>query len=419
MRLSNLSEQKPLPIKPDQNRAREKHPSFSLFPLGMPDESVQQEFLDEIQLMKAVGSHKNIVSMVGCCTVEEPMFLLVEYAPYGDLLHYLRNHRKKACKDKHVYVNIPMSNEKLGRSNTFITPEDQIKTGGEIKTLNTKEEEKEDCNEEILTPGNLMAFAWHVCQGMEYLARKGYVHRDLAARNVLIGEKKIAKVSDFGLSRYVYEEKVYHGKRNRKLPFKWMSTEAIFDQTFTTKSDVWAFGVVLWEIVTLGGTPYPTIQSKELLQLLKNGYRMEKPDTCNEELYKMMQDCWQDNPENRPTFTQIRESLETIMQKNNPYLDLTAVDESQAEYNVQSFDSMEEESGDDENDDNVAVVLHEEAVENAKENISEEDPKSTNQSVDINTKTETQPGTGSNDCAKNPQGSETCVLNFNTLETRF
>ena len=75
--------------------------------------------------------------------------------------------------------------------------------------------------------------------------------------------------------------------------------------------------------------------------------------------YKMMQDCWQDNPENRPTFTQIRESLETIMQKNNPYLDLTAVDESQAEYNVQSFDSMEEESGDDENDDNVAVVLHE------------------------------------------------------------
>ena len=75
--------------------------------------------------------------------------------------------------------------------------------------------------------------------------------------------------------------------------------------------------------------------------------------------YKMMQDCWQDNPENRPTFTQIRESLETIMQKNNPYLDLTAVDESQAEYNVQSFDCMEEESSDDETDDNVAVVLHE------------------------------------------------------------
>ena len=81
-------------MKPDQNRAR-RHPSFSLFPLDMPDESVRQEFLDEIQLMKAVGSHENIVSMVGCCTVEEPMFLLVEYAPYGDLLHYLRNHRKK------------------------------------------------------------------------------------------------------------------------------------------------------------------------------------------------------------------------------------------------------------------------------------------------------------------------------------
>ena len=95
MRLSTLSEQKPLPTKPHKNRARERHPSFSLFPLDMPDESVRQEFLDEIQLMKAVGSHKNIVSMVGCYTVEEPMFLLVEYAPYGDLLHYLRNDSKK------------------------------------------------------------------------------------------------------------------------------------------------------------------------------------------------------------------------------------------------------------------------------------------------------------------------------------
>ena len=84
----------------------------------------------------------------------------------------------------------------------------------------------------------MLNFFFFSCFRKEYLARKGYVHRDLAARNVLIGEKKIAKVSDFGLSRYVYEEKVYHGKRNRKLPLKWMSTEAIFDQTFTTKSDV-------------------------------------------------------------------------------------------------------------------------------------------------------------------------------------
>ncbi|CAH3167641.1 unnamed protein product, partial [Porites lobata] len=327
----------------------------------LPDEVVRQDFLEEIQLMKAVGSHKNIVNMVGCCTVEEPVFLLVEYAPYGDLLHYLRKHRKTVLVyyfhlfkfrrsimlfrgegNKRICFNTPMSKAELGCSNTFTTPEDQIET-----SLNTEEEEKEDCNEDILTPGNLMAFAWHICQGMEYLARNGYVHRDLAARNVLIGEKKIAKVSDFGLSRHVYEEKVYHCKRNKKLPFKWMSTEAIFDHTFTTKSDVWAFGVVLWEIATLGGTPYPTIESEELFRLLKNGYRMEKPDTCNEELYKMMQDCWQDSPENRPTFTQILESLETIMQKENPYLYLTAADESQAEYNVRSFDNMAKESDDD------------------------------------------------------------------------
>ncbi|XP_073250033.1 uncharacterized protein [Porites lutea] len=377
---------------------------------NMPDESVRQDFLDEIQLMKAVGSHKNIVSMVGCCTLEEPMFLLVEYAPYGDLLHYLRKHRKT-------------SNKEHGGSVTFITPDDmtnRMKTSGETKSLKMEDqEEKEDHNEEILTYGNLMAFAWHICQGMDYLARKGYVHRDLAARNVLIGENKIAKVSDFGLSRHVYEEKVYHGKPNRKLPLKWMSTEAIFDHTFTTKSDVWAFGVVLWEIVTLGGTPYPTIESKELFRLLKNGYRMEKPDTCNKELYKMMHDCWQDNPENRPTFTQIRETLETIMQKDNPYVDLTAVKESHVEYNVQCFDSMAEESDDDQRDDNVEVVCHEEAGGNVKVNITKNDPQPSNLSVDSNIKSETQLRTGSNNCAKNHQDPEIYVGLFNTLETRF
>jgi len=187
-----------------------------------------------------------------------------------------------------------------------------------------------------------MAFAWQISQGMEYLAKKGFVHRDLAARNVLVGDHKVVKVADFGLTRHVYEERVYQAKRNRKLPLKWMSIEAIFDQTFTTQSDVWAFGVVLWELVTLGGTPYPTINNRELLSLLKGGYRMGKPDTCSEEIYNLMTKCWMESPNERPTFTKIREDLEIMMQKDNPYLDFDVLDESRDYYKVPSFNSAEE-----------------------------------------------------------------------------
>ncbi|EDO36551.1 predicted protein [Nematostella vectensis] len=205
---------------------------------------LRADFLKEIQLMKEVGSHRNIVNMLGCCTLTEPMFLIVEYLPYGDLLHYLRKRRGKSI---------------------------------DMDVMSVKEED------DVLTSGDLMAFAWQVAQGMEYLSKRGFVHRDLAARNVLVGDNKVAKVADFGLTRHMYED-LYQGKTSRKLPLKWMSIEAIFDQAFTSQSDVWAYGIFLWELVTMGGTPYPAINNRELLRLLKEGYRMEQPDTCSDDL---------------------------------------------------------------------------------------------------------------------------------------
>ncbi|XP_066025560.1 uncharacterized protein [Pocillopora verrucosa] len=354
---------------------------------GMADNDQRREFLEEIQLMKAVGTHRNIVNMLGCCTVNEPMFLLVEYIPYGDLLHYLRKRRGKTTRSDCIYVNntdAPKGDDGNIQILSFTQSAKTEERGRENTRMDQDEvHEDADDDEETLNPGDLLAFAWQISEGMEYLARKGFVHRDLAARNVLVGDNKIAKVADFGLTRHVYEEKVYHAKRNRKLPLKWMSVEAIFDQTFTAQSDVWAFGVLLWELVTLGGTPYPTVNNRELLRLLKDGYRMEKPDICNDEMYKMMRECWLENPFDRPTFTLIRERLEEMMQKDNPYLDLSVLDESQDCYNVPSFNSLVDESEDEVFDKEEGYDLLE---EDHKEIINDKD-----QPIKDSNKNETAP----------------------------
>nr|KAI8741439.1 ephrin type-A receptor 3-like [Biomphalaria glabrata] len=208
----------------------------------------RQDFLKEIQLMKKIGYHENIVSMLGCCTLRDPVCLVVEHVGQGDLLNYLKSIR-------HKLQALPSSRRQY--VNSII---------------------------EIIDPLDLLRFAGHITRGMDFLASKGFVHRDLAARNVLVGNNKVCKIGDFGLARYVYDNVVYINRRGGRLPVKWMSEEAIFDLTFSTASDVWSFGIVLFEIVTLGGTPYPTIPTRNLLKELQKGYRMERPVNCSQEL---------------------------------------------------------------------------------------------------------------------------------------
>lgn len=146
------------------------------------------------------------------------------------------------------------------------------------------------------------------------------LHRDLAARNVLVLDNKVVKVSDFGLSRDVYQNNVYCKKGSGKLPIRWMAPESITHQRYTTHSDVWSFGVLLWEIVTLGEYPYPEIHNADLLKFLQNGHRMQKPRNCGDEVYQIMLTCWKENPKERPTFTALKEQLETLLQDAANYL---------------------------------------------------------------------------------------------------
>uniref|UniRef100_A0A3B3WST2 Proto-oncogene tyrosine-protein kinase receptor Ret n=1 Tax=Poecilia mexicana TaxID=48701 RepID=A0A3B3WST2_9TELE len=251
-----------------------------------------RDLLSEFTLLKQVN-HPHVIKMYGACSQDGPLYLIVEYAKFGSLRNFLRESRK---------VGPSYMGRDANRNSSYL----------------------ENPDDRALTMGDLISFAWQISRGMQYLAEMKLVHRDLAARNVLVAEGRKMKISDFGLSRDVYEEDSYVKRSKGRIPVKWMAIESLFDHIYTTQSDVWSFGVLLWEIVTLGGNPYPGIAPERLFNLLKTGYRMERPENCSEEMYNLMLRCWKQEPDKRPTFSDISKELEKMMVKSRDYLDLAA-----------------------------------------------------------------------------------------------
>lgn len=163
-----------------------------------------------------------------------------------------------------------------------------------------------------LRTADLLEIAKQVALGMEFLSKNKVVHRDLAARNILVSADRTVKIADFGLSRDVYQENVYKKTGNGKLPIKWLALESMTHQVYTSQSDVWSFGILLYEIITLGGIPYPSIPTNRLIHLLKTGYRMERPKSCSHGLYELMLACWNFNPSERPNFNEIIKILDNL-----------------------------------------------------------------------------------------------------------
>ncbi|XP_032409655.1 fibroblast growth factor receptor 2-like isoform X3 [Xiphophorus hellerii] len=256
----------------------------------LKDDATEKDLSDlvsEMEMMKMIGKHKNIINLLGACTQDGPLYVIVEYASKGNLREYLRARRPPGMEYSYDIARV---------------------------------------SDELLTFKDLVSCTYQVARGMEYLASQKCIHRDLAARNVLVTESNVMKIADFGLARDVHNIDYYKKTTNGRLPVKWMAPEALFDRVYTHQSDVWSFGVLMWEIFTLGGSPYPGIPVEELFKLLKEGHRMDKPGNCTNELYMMMKDCWHAIPSQRPTFKQLVEDLDRILtlNTNEEYLDLCA-----------------------------------------------------------------------------------------------
>ncbi|XP_077559464.1 vascular endothelial growth factor receptor 1-like [Haemaphysalis longicornis] len=363
------------------------------------DVSQRKALMAELKILIHLGRHLNIVNILGAVTkdvAKGKLMVIVEYCKFGNLRHYLLRHRVRFVNQLNPetgkvdpdmcyspksplspggrprfaisnlvysqqrqqrratlkYADLAMSATPSCQGNEFTFPGSDTGSttdGGFPESGNhaalmsgSSLRDHGEFRDEALTTSDLLCFAFQCARGMEYLASRKLIHRDLAARNVLLSAENVVKICDFGLAKDCYKYSNYVKKGDGLLPVKWTAIESIMDRVFTTKSDVWSYGVLLWEIFSLGGNPYPgAVIDESFYKRLKNGYRMEKPDYASDDVYEVMQSCWQAEPKERPDFSTLVCRLGDLLQAgvrdyyitlNDPYVNANMLMKNTTDY---------------------------------------------------------------------------------------
>ncbi|XP_070496401.1 vascular endothelial growth factor receptor kdr-like isoform X5 [Chironomus tepperi] len=352
------------------------------------DNEVMKALVSELKIMIHLGQHLNVVNLLGAVTkniAKRELMVIVEYCQFGNLQSFLVKHRPyfiDQVRNDRIDPMI-MKNElrwsKNSNYNSYnsegnqytphvghmpmgvanpgnhMTSHGYVRHSGfqQIDSCNTEATvvsatDGEDSallsnNSEVQPPwrsnygmdykgparsvctSDLVCWSFQIARGMEYLSSRKILHGDLAARNILLCDDNIVKICDFGLSKSMYKNDNYKRKGEAPLPFKWLSLEAISDHVFSVYSDIWSYGVVLWELFSLGKVPYTGMDAnQELFYKLRDGYRMEKPKYSTQDIYDIMLNCWNAKPESRPLFNELERKLSSFMMDSvkDHYLDL-------------------------------------------------------------------------------------------------
>ncbi|CAK9796532.1 Vascular endothelial growth factor receptor 1 [Anthophora plagiata] len=356
------------------------------------DPTYVRALASELKIMVHLGRHLNVVNLLGACTKnisKRELLVIVEYCRFGNLHNYLLRHRSDFINqidpttrkfDPSIGIDILTRSLSISSNNRIkyaalsfsrslsgtnsagtdsvhyqatavdsqgvsMSPDGCVLSNNSVQPgwRSNYRGDYKDHNLKPICTQDLLSWAFQVARGMEYLSQRKVLHGDLAARNILLSEDNVVKICDFGLAKTIYKDNNYKKKGDGPLPIKWMAIESIRDRIFSTQSDIWSFGIVLWEFFTLAETPYPGMEAEKQYQKLIEGYRMERPEYATSEVYDIMLQCWKAKPTLRPSFTELVKSIGVLLEEsvrahyislNDPYIDMntTMLEDGRSDY---------------------------------------------------------------------------------------